>query len=249
MKKLLVFLAALTALFCFTFAANAAAGDPDGDGEVTVKDARYVLRAAVGLEHPFTQTALACDADHDGKVTVNDARAVLRAAIRLDEITHPARTGKEPTVSVIPATCTEEGTLFYRCSCGEVFSAPIPAKGHSPAKSVKENVTRPTCLSEGGWDEVVYCSACKAELSRARHTEKALPHVPGDAVEENYVPAACEVPGGYDTAVYCTACGTELSREHTDLAALEHVPAEAVKENEVLPTCVSAGGYDTVVYC
>ena len=63
-------------------------GDIDGDGEVTVKDARYALRQAVGLieltvnSKPYT----AADADKDGSVSVRDARLILRGAVGLEKL-------------------------------------------------------------------------------------------------------------------------------------------------------------------
>ena len=63
-------------------------GDIDGDGEVTVKDARYALRQAVGLielavnSKPYT----AADADRDGTVSVRDARLILRGAVGLEKL-------------------------------------------------------------------------------------------------------------------------------------------------------------------
>lgn len=63
-------------------------GDIDGDGEVTVKDARYALRQAVGLielavnSKPYT----AADADRDGNVSVRDARLILRGAVGLEKL-------------------------------------------------------------------------------------------------------------------------------------------------------------------
>lgn len=68
------------------------AGDVDGDGEITVSDARYALRAAIKLSDkgfdftkPTTPEFIAADTNGDGKIDVNDARNILRAAIKLDD--------------------------------------------------------------------------------------------------------------------------------------------------------------------
>ena len=72
----------------------------------------------------------------------------------------------------IAPTCTEPGKAEgAHCSvCGEVLVAQeeIPAKGHVPGDPVKENETA------AGYDEVVYCTACKAELSRSYVANKGI---------------------------------------------------------------------------
>ena len=61
-----------------------AAGDADGDGKVTVEDARGVLRVAVGLALIPPYAGRYAEADADGKVTTADARLVLRCAVGLE---------------------------------------------------------------------------------------------------------------------------------------------------------------------
>lgn len=68
-------------------------GDVDGDGNITVSDARLALRASIGLKNEgldFTSKTnrefLAADADKDGEVKVQDARLILRAAIGLENL-------------------------------------------------------------------------------------------------------------------------------------------------------------------
>ena len=74
--------------------------------------------------------------------------------------------------------CTNTGlTEGKHCSvCGEVLVAQteVPALGHTPGEAVKENVVAPTLNSTGSYDSVVYCSVCKAELSRDTVTVPAL---------------------------------------------------------------------------
>ena len=57
------------------------AGDGDGDGHLTARDARLVLRAAIGLETLPPGRLRAADIDGDGEVTAHDARAVMRSCI------------------------------------------------------------------------------------------------------------------------------------------------------------------------
>ncbi|MBR2800491.1 MAG: leucine-rich repeat protein, partial [Oscillospiraceae bacterium] len=63
---------------------------------------------------------------------------------------------------------------------GELFpDARIHPSGHtehSPSSQVIENEVAPTCVTEGKYDEVVYCSICGEELSRKTVTVEALGH-------------------------------------------------------------------------
>ena len=67
---------------------------------------------------------------------------------------------------------------------------------------MKENEVAPTCIEKGSYDEVVYCSVCKAELSREKKTVDALGH---DLVHHDAKAATCTEIGwaAYDT---CTRC-------------------------------------------
>ncbi len=86
----------------------------------------------------------------------------------------------EEKVEGKPATCTENGlTDGTKCSvCGEILVAQeeIPAKGHYPDSAVTENSVETTCTKDGSYDEVVYCSVCKTELSRETKIISALGH-------------------------------------------------------------------------
>lgn len=47
---------------------------------------------------------------------------------------------------------------------------------HSGGETVKENVKPATCTADGSHDDVVYCTVCKAEMSRSTVTDKAAGH-------------------------------------------------------------------------
>lgn len=47
---------------------------------------------------------------------------------------------------------------------------------HVGAETVKENVKPATCTADGSHDDVVYCTVCKAEMSRSTVTDKAAGH-------------------------------------------------------------------------
>ena len=59
-------------------------GDTNGDGRVTVSDARAILRYMAGLTEEGEVNEAAADFNGDGRVTVSDARAILRHIAGLD---------------------------------------------------------------------------------------------------------------------------------------------------------------------
>ncbi|MBQ6898163.1 MAG: hypothetical protein IJN70_04220 [Clostridia bacterium] len=63
-------------------------GDVDFDGYVTASDARFTLRAAVGLEKCETGTIefSVADADGDSRISAADARIILRASVGLEKL-------------------------------------------------------------------------------------------------------------------------------------------------------------------
>ena len=138
------------------------------------------------------------------------------------------------------------GELIYKDN--PEYKIPIVVE-HKPAEAVKENEVAATCKAEGSYDEVVYCSECKEEISRTKKTIKKSAHTPAEAVKENEVAATCKAEGSYDEVVYCSECKEEISRTKKTIEKLAHTPAEAVKENEVAATCKAEGSYDEVVYC
>ena len=85
-------------------------------------------------------------------------------------------------IAEIAPSCIDPGIKgHYTCAlCGVDFDenkAPladlsIAATGHTPGTAVRENVIAATCTAAGGYDEVVYCVYCPAELSR-KHVETA----------------------------------------------------------------------------
>ncbi len=153
-----------------------------------------------------------------------------------------------------PEKASEDGQTIYReCTrCGErqiIWSADPCAKGHTNGEPVKENEVAATCQKEGSYEEVIYCTVCKKEVSREKKTTEKLAHTPGEPVQENVVDATCQKEGTFEEVVYCTVCKEEISREKKTGEKLAHTPGEAVKEKEVAATCEADGSYEEVVYC
>ncbi len=61
-------------------------GDPDGDGVVTAADARYIIRAVVGLDKVNYETLKRVDFFGTGKISSENARIALRISVGLDNL-------------------------------------------------------------------------------------------------------------------------------------------------------------------
>ncbi len=146
--------------------------------------------------------------------------------------------------TVTPPSCTSGGAAAHTCErCGETYEdAFTPPTGHTPAQSVQENRIEPTCAQPGGYDTVVTCAVCGAELSRS-HTELAAL---GHAWDDGTVSEApgCETPGRMEQR--CARCGETRSRS---LPAVGHTPSQPVEQARTEPDCETAGGYDLVTRC
>ena len=66
------------------------------------------------------------------------------------------------------STCKEKGYIEYdTCSrCNYTTYCELPLAEHTPSETVTENEVIATCLSDGSYEKVVYCSRCNDELLR-----------------------------------------------------------------------------------
>lgn len=151
----------------------------------------------------------------------SDNEALAKATIHYNcgQCTHSYKT------TVIAPTCTEKGYTRHTCTkCGSYYDDTyVNAKGHKKTAAVKENEVVATCSATGSYDEVVYCSVCKAEVSRTRKTVAKTAHKPAAAVKEKIVAATCVATGTYDSVIYCSVCKTEISRTKKTSDALGHL--------------------------
>ena len=131
------------------------------------------------------------------------------------------------------ATCTAIGWEAYdTCSrCDYTTYKEIAAKGHKASEAVEENREEATCIKNGRYDSVVYCSVCNVELSREQKTIKSLGH---DLTHHEAKAATCTAIGweAYDT---CSRCDYTTYKE---IAAKGHTE---VIDKAIAPTCTKTG--------
>ncbi len=122
------------------------------------------------------------------------------------------------------------------CSiCGKNSSGeePEPPHTHTEAAPVRENEVAATCTEAGSYEEVVYCSECKAEISRETKTVEKLPHT--EEVIQGKA-ATCTEKGLTD-GKKCSVCDAVLE-EQKEIPALGH-KEEVVKGKAA--TCTEKG--------
>lgn len=147
------------------------------------------------------------------------------------------------------SSCTEDGNKAYdtckRDGCDYTTYEKVAA-AHTPKEAVKENDAAADCENDGGYDTVVYCSVCEAELSREHTTLKALGHTEvADAAKK---PTCTEK--GLTEGKHCSVCEKVLVKQE-EVAALKHdyegvvtVEPTYTKKGERTYTCKHAGCED-----
>ncbi len=225
------------------------------DGSYTVTDAEWTVE---------NDNVVSISADEDkSTATINGLKpgatsAEVKFTVLPSDEENPITVRKSITITSIcghtysdwetktPPTCATAGTQTRTCSvCGKVETQTIPATGnHTSSPAVKENVKNATCGADGSYDEVVYCSVCKAEISRKTVTVPATGKHTFDEWETTKA-ATCATAGTQTRT--CSVCGK--TETQTVAATGNHTASAAVKENVKNATCGADGSYEEVVYC
>ena len=214
------------------------------DGQYGMSTGSTELDVASAL-NPFSSILLCADGAFMTYVDEEDGYLLLKVPV----IIEPDVIGDYTVTFTVKLTDSAHGDGYALTEGTVTSTVSIKAHVHTPGEPVRENEVPATCAAEGSYDEVVYCTACGAELSRETKTIDKLAHTPGEPVVENEVPATCAAEGSYDEVTYCTACGAELTRETKTIDKLAHTPGEPVIENEVPAACTVDGSHDEVTYC
>ena len=212
-------------------------GDADGNGEITVADARQVLRFAVKLDVPSNdEIKAAADVDRNGDISVGDARTVLRAAVGLEKL--PDEPAIKPTacehtfvwkqVEAVPGypdwskgkhiqTCTKCGVttgVEVDCELGEIVYE----------KDGSGNDILPTCYRSANYYQE--CSVCGG---KKQSSFKKLPHrynadnkelttviKEANCTEPGKISVKCEICKGSEKTFETRALGHEIKDKELD---------------------------------
>jgi len=135
-------------------------------------------------------------------------------------------------------TCTATGTDGRECAvCHAKETRVTNAKGHTNATAVIENKVDATCTENGHYDSVVYCSVCKAEISRE---EKSIDKLGHDYKTEWTVDVAPTCTEKGSQSHHCARCDTKT--DVTDVDALGHTFGEWFMQDETQHKRVCACG-------
>ncbi len=160
-----------------------------------------------------------------------------------------AKNGHSYVPVVTPPTCEDAGFTTYTCSaCGDSYTADYVEKlGHTEGEAVVENNVPATCTDNGSYDEVVYCTVCKEELSRESKVNVASGHTE-DVRQENNIGATCTTEGSYDNVTYCTVCKEVLKTEHVTGVTLPHTYTDKIVDADHLKSAATCTKYAVYYY-
>ena len=121
-------------------------------------------------------------------------------------------------------TCTEAGVNCRACvRCGLLEQESLEPLGHQAGKPTLENYTAPTPTAAGGYDIVVYCTRCGAELSRD-HTDLP-PTGPVAPIETSDLRIYSSISVGTDMVVTWSARKTDVANyEKFWIEVVKHAP-------------------------
>ena len=172
-----------------------------------------------GKDYPVLTPQIAFIGIEDGKIYCGEVNFTVRCAESVTEDVEELVPDEYNQYILLPG----EHTITATDADGKSETIKVTVNAdHTPADAVRENEVAATCTTVGSYDEVVYCSVCKAEISRTQKTIEKIAHTPAAAVEENRVEATCTAAGSYDEVVYCSVCKAEISRTQKTIDKLPH---------------------------
>ena len=186
----------------------------------------------------WTVTEATCDEWGERQLVCQNPRCgIVLESKRLEPLGHnyAVTTNKK-------ATCTENGFEERTCKrCGDVKTKTLTKTGHKEKPAVVEDYVDPTCTNDGSYNEVVYCSTCKAKVKSTKFVVPALGHNESDPVIENYLNANCTFNGSYDSVIYCLTCDVELDRQPTVIHAPGHDIVSGLYGETMKYSCADCG--------
>ena len=160
-----------------------------------LEQSRYEFKFYQGKDYPVLTPQIAFIGIEDGKTYCGEVNFTVRCAESVTEDGEKLVPDEYNQYILLPG----EHTITATDADGKSETIKVTVNAdHTPADAVRENEVAATCTAAGSYDEVVYCSVCKAEISRTQKTIDKLPHDFGNNLEyckngcgtknPNYVP-------------------------------------------------------------
>ena len=113
---------------------------------------------------------------------------------------------------------------------------------HTAGSPVEENKVEATCVVDGSYDLVTYCSSCGQEMTREHKVLTARGH----ALVQHSAKAATCTEVGWSAYETCSRCDYTTYQE---IPATGHLHTATREENRKEASCTEDGSYDLVTYC
>ena len=113
---------------------------------------------------------------------------------------------------------------------------------HTASSPVEENKIDATCIADGSYDLVVYCSSCGEEMSREHKVLTAKGH----ALVDHQAKTATCTEIGWNAYQTCSRCDYTTYQE---IPATGHIHTATREELIAQASCTEPGSYDLVTYC
>ena len=192
----------------------------DAEGTQEIETDSWIL--PVIDEHAWTFTEVTWAESTEGGYA---ATANFKCA---NSETHTTQAKMTVSSETTAASCKDEGKTVYTAILAaddspdkkehkDEKTVTIAKKAHTPDAAVREKETAATCEAGGSYDEVVYCSVCKAQLSRKAVTTEMLGHEWGEWTTTR---EATEEQEG----VKVRACSRCTATEEASIPRLEPTP-------------------------
>lgn len=119
-------------------------------------------------------------------------------------------------------TCSKTGRAYVECSvCKEMIGdfISVPTIAHTPGNEVVENEKQHTAAQGASYENVVYCTECKYEISREKVDVEHTVNVSSNVVVE----PTCTEAGTMGFVYFCVECNKPISSSDEAIEALGHV--------------------------
>ncbi len=173
--------------------------------EISLEGMEVTVFYGNGTSKKVTDYIVSGNTDKLGKqqITISYTEdGITRKAVQEIEVTKPHEHKYAESITK-KATCTEEGVITYKCSCGDMYTKAIPKVSHI---EVVDGAQEATCKNPGK-TEGSHCSVCgvilkkQEDIPKTKHKNKMI---------KNKKEPSCSQEG-YTGDIYCQDCGEKLS--------------------------------------